>query len=217
MEREIKRVVYESTNSYETLNKLNGNTKNIWVVFHGIGYLSKYFLKYFAHLNAEENYMIAPQAPSKYYLKDEYKYVGASWLTKVDTQHELKNVVNYLDAIAQSENLFENKNLILFGFSQSVSVLTRWMVAKKLHPKKVILYAGGIPNELSVQHFDYLDYEKTEVILVYGDSDVFLTKERLKKEEEKIKNLFNENAQIINFEGGHEIKPEIIAQLVASN
>lgn len=216
MEREIKRVVYESTNSYETLNKLNRNTKNIWVVFHGIGYLSKYFLKYFEHLNAEENYIIAPQAPSKYYLKDEYKYVGASWLTKIDTQQELKNVVNYLDAIAQSENLFESKNLILFGFSQGVSVLTRWMVAKKLQPKKVVLYAGGIPNELGVQHFDYLDFKKTEVILVYGDSDVFLTKERLKTEEEKIKKLFNEKAQIINFKGGHEIKPELMAQL-ASN
>ena len=216
MEREIKRVVYESSNSYETLNKLNENTKNIWVVFHGIGYLSKYFLKYFAELNAEENYIIAPQAPSKYYLKDEYKYVGASWLTKVDTQDELKNVMNYLDSVAQSENLLESKNLILFGFSQGVSVLTRWMVAKKLHPKKVILYAGGIPNELSVQHFEYLDYEQTKVILVYGDSDVFLTKERLKKEEVKIKKLFNKKAQIINFNGGHEIKPEIIAKL-ASN
>ena len=82
-------------NTYETLNDFTDETKNVWIVFHGIGYLSKYFLKYFDELNPLDNYIIAPQAPSKYYLNSSYKHVGASWLTKENTETEINNNLNY--------------------------------------------------------------------------------------------------------------------------
>ena len=63
-----KQVSYQTANTYTTLNARTDKTENVWVVFHGIGYLSKYFLKYFRHLDQEKNYIVAPQAPSKYYL-----------------------------------------------------------------------------------------------------------------------------------------------------
>ncbi len=69
-------MVFQTTNPYGTLNAPNPKTKNVWVVFHGIGYLSRYFLRYFDGLPSEENYIIAPQAPSKYYLNNEYRHVG---------------------------------------------------------------------------------------------------------------------------------------------
>lgn len=213
MKNTVKRVSYNTSNSYETRNELNPKTKNIWMVFHGIGYLSKYFLKYFEHLNPEENYVIAPQAPSKYYLKDEYKYVGASWLTKIDTKNELQNNFSYLDAVANNEAILQHKNLVLFGFSQGVSVLTRWMATRKLQPKRLILYAGGIPNELTKESFDHIDFGKTEIVLVYGNKDVFLTEERVENENKKIELLFSGQAKVIKFEGGHEIKPEMITEL----
>ena len=97
MENQIKNVTYKTTNTYETLNEINSNTKRVWLVFHGIGFLSRFFLKYFNELPKEENYILAPQAPSKYYLKNEYKHVGASWLTKENTAIETENLFNYLD------------------------------------------------------------------------------------------------------------------------
>ncbi|VAV84439.1 hypothetical protein MNBD_BACTEROID02-1624, partial [hydrothermal vent metagenome] len=103
-----KEVAYKSVNSYTTLNNLTSKTKNVWLVFHGIGYLSKYFLKYFNELNKNENYIIAPQAQSKYYLGSTYKHVGASWLTKVNTEQEIENVVRYLDAILNNEKIPQN-------------------------------------------------------------------------------------------------------------
>ena len=81
-----KTVTYQSKNIYMTLNTLTPKTKNVWLAFHGIGYLSKYFARYFDVLDPEENYIIVPQAPSKYYLGNDYKYVGASWLTKEQTK-----------------------------------------------------------------------------------------------------------------------------------
>ena len=102
MSLEEKKVSYQTTNTYETLNTLTDKTKNVWIVLHGIGYLSKYFISYFNELNADENYIIAPQAPSKYYLKSNYKYVGANWLTKENRILETENVLQYLDAVSAS-------------------------------------------------------------------------------------------------------------------
>ena len=217
MTNTTKRVSYQTSNSYETLNSLTKSTKNIWVTLHGMGFLSRYFLRPFQQLNSNENYIIAPQAPSKYYLKDEFKYVGASWLTKEDTQAELLNVLSYLDAVFSNEEFPENKNLILFGFYQGVSIIARYLVKRKLNPSILALYAGGIPHELTKQDFDHLDYDKTKIKMIYGDQDHFLTPERLKGEFEKTELLFGGNVDVIKFEGGHEILPEILQQLIADN
>ena len=211
---EEKYCSYQTTNSYVTLNSLGSKTKNIWLLFHGMGYLSRYFLRAFTILNPEENYFIAPQAPSKYYLNDEFKYVGASWLTKENTRLETQNVIRYIDSVISEEEIFGNEKLILFGFSQGVSIVIRWMAAKQIQCKKLILYAGGIPEELDKDDFAYLNFNTTEVCIIYGETDKYLTPERLKTEKEKIEKIFGNRVQIIHFKGGHEIKQEILQQLI---
>ena len=64
-----------------------------------MGYLSTYFINYFKQLDPETNYIVAPQAPSKYYQGSDFKHVGASWLTRVDTVAETENVLAYVDAV----------------------------------------------------------------------------------------------------------------------
>ena len=209
-----KQVKYTSINTYETLNTLSNKTKNVWLVFHGIGYLSRYFLKYFNELNSIENYIIAPQAPSKYYLNTKYTHVGASWLTKEDTATEIKNVSAYIDAVFDAENIPEGCNLIIFGFSQGVSIATRWLALRKLKCQQLVLYAGGIPNELKPSDFNFLNDQKTTIKIIIGTTDEYLNEERVKTETEKIENLFYNKAEIITFDGGHEIKKEIIHNLV---
>ena len=98
MNSEEKEIGYQTKNSYSTLNNLTEDTKTVWFVCHGMGYLSRYFLKYFKELNAEENYIIAPQAPSKYYIQPK-KHVGANWLTRDETKVGMRNILNYFDAI----------------------------------------------------------------------------------------------------------------------
>ncbi|MFV8224444.1 alpha/beta hydrolase [Christiangramia aquimixticola] len=118
-----KKLSYTIYNTYSTLNEKTSRTKTVWLVFHGIGYLSRYFLKYFKHLDPEENYIIAPQAQSKYYLNGEYRHVGASWLTKENLDMEIENVLNYLDAVYKVENLAEAPNLNILGYSQGFLLL----------------------------------------------------------------------------------------------
>lgn len=209
-----KTITYSTTNSYETLNNIGPKTKNVWIVFHGLGYLSRYFLNHFKELEADENYIIAPQAPAKYYLKNEFKHVGASWLTKEDTKQETQNVMTYINAIMKEETLPKNCKLIIFGFSQGVSIAARWVANYQIPCNKLVFYAGGIPNELTPSDFLFLSDTETEIIGIIGDSDEYLTEERVKSETEKMNSLFHRKAKQITFNGGHEIKKEIINSLV---
>lgn len=207
-----KEVSYTSTNYYATLNRYTSKTMYVWVIFHGIGFLSKYFLKYFEGLDPEENYIIAPQAPSKYYLNGQYKHVGASWLTKENTTAEINNLMSYMDGVMAKENLPENCRLVVFGYSQGVSIAMRWVAQRHIPCVHLILYAGGIPNELTKDQLNHLG-DRCAVKIIMGDKDEYLTEERMEHERKKIDLLFEGRAQLQLFDGGHEIKKEIINNL----
>jgi len=208
-----KEVSYQTTNSYSTLNTLTTNTKNVWLVSHGIGYLSRYFLKYFDQLDSVENYIIAPQAPSKYYLGSKYRHVGASWLTKENTVKETKNVMRYFDAVLETEVLPSNVNLIILGYSQGVSIVTRYLASRKLKCTKLLLLSGGIPQELNSQDFTYFE-GKTKVTLIYGSQDEYLTEANMEIAIKRFYELFGNTASIITFDGIHEVKKELLNQFV---
>jgi predicted esterase len=207
-----KSVRYQSRNTYETLNNFTKETKNVWIVFHGIGYLSKYFLKYFDELNPVDNYIIAPQAPSKYYLNNSYKHVGASWLTKENTNTEINNNLNYLDAILEEEKILSRHKLVIFGYSQGVSMATRWVAQRKIKCHQLVLYAGGIPDELTKNDFSHLG-NTTQIFIIVGNKDEYLTKERLTVERKKSRIIFDGRAKEHIFDGGHIVKKELINNL----
>ena len=208
-----KEISYQITNTYSTLNELTEKTKNVWFVCHGIGFLSRYFISYFNQLNAEENYIIAPQAASKYYLKNEYKHVGASWLTKENTQTEIENVLENLNAIYNAEKSSYQTKFFVLGFSQGVSVAMRWVSRYKIQCDKLIIYAGSIPSELTAKDFEFINFSKTEIINVVGTKDEYLTEERLEKELEKMQLLFGKHFIFNTFEGKHEMSRKVLLEL----
>lgn len=208
-----KKVSYSTTNSYSVMNVFSYNTKNIWFSFHGMGYLSRYFLKYFKHLNPSENYIIAPQAPSKYYQGKNFEYVGASWLTKENTAEETDNVLNYIDAVSQSEMIKNHENkLIVFGFSQGVSIALRWVASRKVNCNCIIIHSGGIPKELSADDFSFLN-DNTKVFLVYGTQDEYLTYERMNSELKMAETLFGKRLKILSFDGNHSVNKELLLKI----
>lgn len=207
-----KEASYSANNTYSTLNSLSKKTKNVWLVFHGMGYLSKYFIKYFSELNPEENYIIAPQAPSKYYQDKSFKRVGASWLTRENTHLETENVLNYIDAVFEKE-VFENiSNLIVMGYSQGVSIATRWVATRKIQCNKLILHSGGIPKELMAKDFEFLNPE-TEVIYLYGNKDQYISEARITEEELKGNTLFRDRLIIEVFDGLHEVNTDFLLNI----
>ena len=202
MNSQEKEISYQTTNSYSTLNRLTNETKNVWLVFHGFGYLSQYFVNYFKALAPQENYIIAAQAPSKYYQDKSFKHVGACWLTKKASCFEIENICNYIDAILEYESINKHKNIILFGYSQGVSIALRYLAKRQLSCKKVIIQSGGIPKELEAKDFNFLN---TTVVLVYGTKDEYLNDERMAYERSRASALFGNHLEIIPFEGKHVV------------
>ncbi|MFK5983784.1 MAG: esterase [Flavobacteriaceae bacterium] len=207
-----KKVIYKTTNTYSVLNSYTEKTKNVWMVFHGLGYLSKYFIKYFSELNSEENFIIAPQAPSKYYQDKNFKHVGASWLTKENTAEETKNVLAYVDEVYKTEVNKTPKNLIVLGYSQGVSIATRWVAKSKINCNELILHSGGIPTELKQNDFLFLK-NNTKVTYLYGNNDQYINEAR-KTEQQIIGNhLFGKQLHIEIFEGIHEVNTKFIKKI----
>ena len=211
MNSEEKEISYSTTNSYSTLNTLTAKTKNVWFVCHGMGYLSRYFLNYFQNLNAEENYIVAPQAQSKYYIPPKFQYVGASWLTKENTVKETENVMRYFDAVLEAETIPKEKNLIVMGYSQGVSVAMRYIAKRQLQCEHLILHSGGIPKELNFEDFKFLN---TKVYLVYGTNDEYLNEVRMQEERNRAFELFANKVVIMPFEGKHEVNVDLITYLI---
>jgi predicted esterase len=205
-------VSYNHTNTYNTLNEYTSKTKNVWMVFHGMGYLSRYFIKYFSQLDATENFIVAPQAPSKYYQSSNFKHVGASWLTKENTLIETENVLAYIDQVFKTEKISEVSNLIVLGYSQGVSIATRWLASRKINCEHLVLHSGGIPKELTKEDFKYMP-TNTIVTFLYGTNDKYINEARINEEELKGNNLFGERLNIQIFEGVHEVNKEFLLEL----
>ncbi|RMB56970.1 esterase [Dokdonia sinensis] len=205
-------VSYNHTNSYTTLNTYSEKTTTVWLAFHGMGYLSKYFIKYFKDLDPEENYIIAPQAPSKYYQDKKFKYVGASWLTKENTDLEKENIYNYMDAVWHTESSKwkgQNVRLIFMGYSQGVSIVTRWMAFRKIQCDYLLLHSGAIPQELEPSDFHFLSPE-APVTYLYGNKDEYITEARKTEQQIKGNSLFGNRLQVEVFDGVHEVNADFL-------
>ena len=207
-----KKVIYTATNSYSVLNNYTKKTKNVWVVFHGLGYLSTYFIEYFSKLNPEENFIIAPQAPSKYYQDKKFRHVGASWLTKENTLEETKNVLSYVDEVYKTEISKTPKNLIILGYSQGVSIASRWVASRKIEFQHLILHSGGIPTELTAKDFEFIN-ENSTVTYLYGNKDQYINEARKTEELIKGNKLFGNHLNIEVFDGIHEVNTSYIKDL----
>ncbi|QSS97432.1 alpha/beta hydrolase [Psychroflexus sp. ALD_RP9] len=203
------KVSYTSTNTYSTFNNLTPQTEQVWIACHGIGYLSKYFIRYFNKL-PKQHYIIAPQAPAKYYQTKDFKYVGASWLTKEQTALEIENVLNYLDAVWQNEKL-KDLPINLMGYSQGVSVVMRWLAKREILCSNLIIHSGSIPDEFESDVFK--DKVNSEVHLIYGNQDEYITGEKLKAQLKLAEKLFGNQLNVNEFDGKHEVNQNLLKSL----
>ncbi|SEK56181.1 Predicted esterase [Aquimarina amphilecti] len=207
-----KEVVYQSTNTFDTLNELTDQTKTVWLVFHGIGYLSRYFIRLFQSLDPVNNYIIAPQAPSKYYKNNDYKRVGSSWLTKENTQTETKNVLNYIDAIMESEKFPSSINFVVLGYSQGVSIASRWIASRKIQPNAFVMISGGFPKELKKEDFTFLT-KTTKITHILGENDPYFEIDKVEAEKIRVKGIVPQ-IEFRSHPGGHELDIESLKNIV---
>lgn len=206
----VKTVSYQHTNSYEVLYPVNVTTKNIWICFHGLGYLSTYFKRYFEGLDPEDNAVIVPQAPAKFYLGKKFKHVGASWLTKVDTDREMQNNLRYLDQVLATEGLQNDPRLVFMGYSQGVSIATRYLKHYAAPIKALIMHSGSIPEELDAADGALFKTLLQRSIHIAGTQDEYLTPGLIEREEHKIELLFGTSCELYRPDIKHVVDAALI-------
>ncbi len=209
MKSNEKEISYTINNTYSTLNKFTKNTKTVWFVFHGLGFLSRYFIQYFDSLNTEENYIIAPQAQAKHYLNGKYTHSGACWLTKENTTFEIENVMAYINQVYANENITKSINFKVLGFSQGVSIATRWVAKNNIKCDALYLYAGKIPREFTADDFKDIPTIK----LIVGNKDEYITDAIMAAEKAYTKALFSNRIEYFVFDGTHVMDKKIITSL----
>ena len=207
-------ISFEFSSSYITYNKLTDKTENIWIVFHGYGQLSKYFIRRFDVLDGDKNYIIAPQGLSKFYVDEDYKNVGASWLTKEDRGSDLLNQQKYLIKLMDELKLkidFSKIKVNLFGFSQGVSALTRLLMNYNMKVNNVIIWAGWVPDEFFNINKDVL--KDINLFFVVGNKDKYYNNPIIKGYLKKFKNILNKEIDYFVFDGGHIVDRKVLKKI----
>ena len=197
--------------SYRTLNSLTSRVKRAWIVFHGYGQLTEYFLKKFEILDPETNFILAPQGLSKFYLQD-HKRVGATWMTKEDRLTEIDNQQRYLGAVIENELAGFEGELILFGFSQGVATMGRFATFSKIKFDHMVLWAGSFPHDLEKE--DLKDWpEDYKISYFSGHDDPYIKEGLIETQEKRMAELTGKEINANFFEGRHEILPELLLQI----
>lgn len=203
------------TARYHTLGELNEQTETIWFVCHGYGQLSEYFIKHFEAIDDGKTYIIAPEGLSRFYLGEFTGRVGATWLTKLDREHEIKDYINFFEQLLLpiiEDDKYKNVKFNFLGFSQGATTVCRFLAFTKFKRiDNLVMWAGSLPHdvspELAVEVFG-----RVPVYIVYGDQDQFLENINMPEYEQKLKAL-GLNYEIVPFEGKHEMNKDVLIQL----
>lgn len=205
----------DRTAHYYTIGEANKRVKRLVIACHGQGQRSQYFIRRFDVLDDGQTLVIAPEALSRYYLKNFGGEVGASWMTRAERLDEIADYSNYLQQLLDKylPLLAEDVEITLFGFSQGGATIFRWAMEKFPPVDRFILFASLIPEDLDYR--PYLNYfNAKELIWIYGTADQFLSEDLLefnRKVLEKNKLKVAER----RFEGKHEVKREVLKTLFA--
>jgi predicted esterase len=206
---------------YAIMGSLDADLTEVWIVCHGHGQLARRFLSRFLPLERHDRLFVAPEALSRYYLSPPVggphpanTPIGASWMTSEDREFEIQDYVSYLDLLY--EEIFSivdraKVKLWVFGFSQGVATVARWVARGGVEPDRVVLYAGVLPPELDAEAAAHLS-RRSPMTIALGTSDDFASPKLVAAQEARLRDLRVPHTTI-RFDGGHEVLPEVLERL----
>jgi predicted esterase len=210
------------TARYWTLGELSAHTHEIWFVLHGYGQLGEFFLRNFSGLDDGTRFIVAPEALSRFYLKEFTGRIGATWMTREDREYEIQDYVRYLDGLhdevfthlSRVHPAAERVRLCLFGFSQGVTTASRWLLhgTRSQRVRHLICWAGGLPAEAQPDELRRV-FKPLQPVFVAGTEDEFITAQALEQQKTLIEGA-GLRYELVQFSGGHVIVGEVLSQVV---
>ncbi|MCZ2141402.1 MAG: phospholipase [Bacteroidia bacterium] len=198
----------QKTARYCTIGELNDKTQEVWIVLHGYAQLAFEFIHNFSILDNGKRLIVAPEGLNRFYAKGFGGKPVANWMTAEDREYEIKDYLLYIQTVYTSLNIPDNCKVKLLGFSQGATTASRFYNAQLCKIDELILYAGEIAAELINPISHTLLHQN--ITYITGNNDPFITAEKLENILQLMQTI---NAKIIQFDGGHEIKTEVLQLL----
>ena len=183
-----------------------------WLLLHGYGMLARGMLHWFRKAERTDRLLLAPEGLSRFYteLSEGKRAVGASWTTREDLANELDDQFAYLDRVV-AECVPTNIPLHIHGFSQGVSVGTRWCVRTERAVARLVCWAGMVPEDVRADGLKRrLGPEPLH--LVVGDQDTLVPPERVNADATRLR-ADGVDVTLHEFSGGHRIDEGVLASL----
>ena len=219
------------TARYWTLGEGPG-ADEVWFVLHGYKQLARRFLRRFEPIARPGRIVVAPEALSRFYVSSGQgrhgpaSVVGATWMTREDREHEIRDYVRYLDRLAD-EVLGEVSPergavsaeggppaVTVLGFSQGVATATRWVVHGRVRPARLLLWGDFTPPDLDLgAAAPALD--PVDVVAIRGTADSALSPKLAEEEAERLSGA-GIRVRTVRYEGGHEIDAATLVSLAGA-
>jgi predicted esterase len=215
MNLKLYNIRVNKTARYYILGEPSEKIKSVWIVLHGFKQLAEGFIKYFKTVVDENTLVVAPEALNKFYLEGFNGKVGSTWMTKEDRENEIYDYVNYLDSVYDEVikgGLFSNAKVTVLGFSQGTATACRWLVMGKSKIDKLIVWGGGIPPDIDLSGSKKL-FDSSGFTIVIGDEDEIISSAQIKEELKKLDEV-KLNYKFLSYNGGHEIRADILRQII---
>lgn len=190
----------------------------VWFVLHGYGQLAEPVAHECSVLDADQHFIVAPEALSRFYLSDPQRLHGpdvktaASWMTREDRESEIEDYVGYLDTLY--DHIFEGidrakVSVHVLGFSQGASTACRWIDRGRLMADHLVLWAGLCPPEIDLARQD-TPFGRIKISVVVGRGDALATPERVAELEARLE---GRDYDLVRFDGGHHLDRNVLLKL----
>lgn len=198
---------------YYLLGRPGPHIRRYWLVCHGYAQLADEFLEWFRTLDDGQTLVVAPEGLNYFYKKGFGGPPGATWMTRQHRETEIADYTAYLQQLHTRilAELPAEVAVTLFGFSQGVATVLRWIARYQPHSHRLIAWAGLLPEDLPYADFQAYWTDKQRWFCC-GDADPFLTPDRLAA----LEALFTAHHltfERLPFQGGHEVPAGVLEGL----
>jgi predicted esterase len=208
------------TARYFTTGDPHAGVRELWFVCHGYGQLAGRFIRHFESIATPERLIVAPEALSRFYVEVAGKthadtHVGASWMTREDRLSDIEDNVEYLDALyahvlASLDGA--SPSFTIFGFSQGVATVARWLERTTVHVDRALLWGSTIPADVDLGASPAL--RAARLTSIAGTADEHATPEMLAAQHSRL-TTSGIAYERVTFNGIHRIDRELLLRQAA--
>ena len=183
------------------------SAREVWYVLHGYAQLADDFLQSCAALASPDRLLVAPEGLSRFYGKAFAQAPGASWMTRIDREAEIRDYVEYLDTL--HETLALDVPVTVLGYSQGGATASRWAGLGRVRPQRLVCWAGEVAHDLPDPARSLAGVDLT---FVFGTRDRIVSPDRKQALVDRL-DAAGLAYRMLSFDGGHRMDDDTLRKL----